>query len=477
MHLPRKSWFGLTTLLFAALVIISARSPFEKPVPTYAQADNSAACENLITTAIQQIGSACRELGRNEACYGNTRVSATLNDPELLFLNAGDIVSVLALDAIITRPANPETNEWGIALMDLQADLPASEAKSVRLVMFGGVDVAPNQASVSAEHPTCTFTNTASANLRFRAGPALNYRVVDILDQGRSVEVYGKHADANWLRAAEGWIYAPNGTLACEDGATLASMDNTLDAYAAPMQSFTLQVTDNGQCQAAPSGLLIQAPSGQIANILVNNVELRIGSTAFITMPAAEIMTVANFDGNVGVTALQRTFIMPVGAQVDIELRNGVPASTPRNLRPIDGAAIALDPRLLATLPKPIQRPAPFEFSPPSGSGSGANTAPGPVTPATASLDCPICGSIQQCNVGGNFSTIFTYSSTDQAVLRPGQTQEFNPSVIAATVTELSNTQRSVFFICQIPGNTSYHLVITDTSGRTIRAGFGIQIN
>lgn len=400
-------------LLLGVFFFFSGKSP----TVSHAQDNLQSVCEALITRAIQQIGSACQELGRNEACYGNTHVSAVLTDEQLEFDAEGDIVPVEALSAIITRPANPETDEWGIATMNLQADLPEAENNSVRLVMFGGVEINPTPVETGQPLDACQFSNISASNLNLRSGPGRHYRVMDILDQGAQIPVYGQSKDGEWLRSSRGWLYAELGQLAC-NGKTLATFEDVNDAYTAPMQSFTFQVNDQGTCQTAPAGLLVQVPHGQTANILVNSVEIRLGSTAFITLDSNGELVVANLEGNVGVTAGEVTMILPVGAQASVPLTEAMaPVDTPHDLEPIQGTTTQISSLLLEELPEAVALPLPFNTNinvSTSGItvGQGSNNVAGVtvtedgVVIAIGDDDCLLSGLCGGGGSGGGGSTI-----------------------------------------------------------------------
>lgn len=479
MRQPGRRMVLLIVAACLALIFVFSRSSVERPAPILAQTDVRAACDALIVSAIQHIGSSCRELGRNEVCYGNTQVSATLNDPQLVFDAAGDIVSIMTLQAIITRPANPETNEWGIAVMDLQADLPESETDSLHMVMFGGVDVEPTNAEPrSTALPTCNFVNNADELTNVRSGPGTRYHIVDILDRGVSIPVYGISPNDEWLRSQHGWVYARAGNLACDDSAELAVMDDMAQVYSAPMQSFTLQVTDAGECQAAPSGLLVQAPRGETANIMINNVEIRIGSTALVTMSEAnDIMTVANLEGNVAATALEDTRVLLPGMEVEIEITNGVASSVPGPSKPLNGIGLSIDPRLLAALPEPVSRPAPYVFNTPTGSGDDEDCAGCVVVAPINELTCEYCGSTRTCNVGESFPVTFTYTASDGTSIAGHTFSGGTATITTATETITTPNQRGWTVNCDGAGITSVSLIIDDTAGRRFSAAFTVQVN
>lgn len=376
---------------FALLILLGVlylQSSVAPPSPTHAQeGPGTATCDIMVAKAVQQIGSACREMGRNEACYGNTLVSASLRDEAASSFEAvGDIVGVLSLEAIITRPANPKTNEWGIAVMDLQADLPENEIDSVRMVMFGGVELNPNETNRAERLYSCQFTNSGNASINLRSGPGTHYRLVDILESGKEMLVYGKSLDEKWLRSSRGWAYAPYGTLSCE-GDPLAIINNPSDAYTAPMQNFTFQINEQGQCQSAPAGLLVQAPTGKTANILVNNVEIRIGSTALLTINDKNEMIVANLEGNVAITSDDVTLVLPPEWQASVLMVDKQASGIPYDLRPIEAPITWLDPRLLSLLPETFAAPESFESPPPSPLDMSSDTLANADKTATAEDD------------------------------------------------------------------------------------------
>lgn len=61
-------------------------------------------CPAYVTEALQTVGDACAELGRNQACYGFPDISAQLADPEWRFETAGDMVPLSVLQSIAVIP-------------------------------------------------------------------------------------------------------------------------------------------------------------------------------------------------------------------------------------------------------------------------------------------------------------------------------------------------------------------------------------
>ncbi len=335
-HQIWKSSRRLVLLLVIGLIgSMAVRAGWKSDQRVTAQSGDS--CDTLIQEALQLSANFCLDLGRNEACYGYHAVSAVLTNPDVQFAERGDIVDVTDLDTVITRPIDPATGEWGIVMMNLDADLPDTSGETVRLLLFGGVEITPDSPDALVENrPVVQVTNTNDNNLNMRSGPGQEFPVVDILDMGDSVAFYGRNAAGDWLRSSRGWVYAP---LASVDGdvSTLQLINSTEDSYVAPMQSFALQMDEAANCAAAPSGLLVQTPSGQTANLMVNNVEIRIGSTAYIrTRENNTELVVGNIQGDVHVISGNFDQPIPEGAQVGIVFTED-DANQPGNLEPLDG--------------------------------------------------------------------------------------------------------------------------------------------
>ncbi|HSG43695.1 MAG TPA: hypothetical protein VLA72_11120 [Anaerolineales bacterium] len=102
-------------------------------------AQNSANCQALIDRAIQASGSYCGETNSNKVCYGNTTIQAELvPDANQRFSERGDIITVNELRRLSASPLKLETNEWGIAVFKLIANLPRSlPGETITMLVFG----------------------------------------------------------------------------------------------------------------------------------------------------------------------------------------------------------------------------------------------------------------------------------------------------------------------------------------------------
>jgi hypothetical protein len=122
------------------------------------------------------------------------------------------------------------------------------------------------------------------------------------------------------------------------------------------MQAFYLQ-TGIGQpeCAEAPrSGLLIQTPEG-VGKITLraNDVDIQLGSTAYLTAAAGTDMTVSVVEGEGEVTANGETVVVPAGSQVEIPMDENLSASgPPSEPEPYDAPALETLP--VEVLPREV---------------------------------------------------------------------------------------------------------------------------
>lgn len=98
-------------------------------------------CSTLIEDALQDTDEHCKSIGRNQVCYGNTQISATFveSTSNVPFEIPGDIVDVQFIESLQLSMLQ-EPNEWGIALMKIQANLPDTvPGQNVTMLLFGDV--------------------------------------------------------------------------------------------------------------------------------------------------------------------------------------------------------------------------------------------------------------------------------------------------------------------------------------------------
>jgi hypothetical protein len=155
-----------------------------------------------------------------------------------------------------------------------------------------------------------------------------------------AVEVEGRNADSSWFRIrlpdddAVAWIFS---NLIAVDGDVdelpVLEADAEAGAHFGPMQAFYFRTgLGETRCVGAPrDGILVQTPRGQGEIVLqANEVDIRLGSTAFLRAVPGDFMTVDVLEGEGRVTALGSTVFVPAGARAQIPLTDdGLPAGRP----------------------------------------------------------------------------------------------------------------------------------------------------
>jgi hypothetical protein len=320
-----------------------------------AQAD----CPTIVAAALETTHLYCADLARNEICYGNTTLEAEPQPgvEDFIFERSGDIVPVTEIRTLRLFPMDNASVTWGVALMQLQAGLPDNSAENVTIVLFDEVNLT---------HNVLLQQVTASSNINVRGGPSTNDEVIGSLRAGETVYADGRNADSTWRHiqlddGGSGWVFAELVTLNV-DANTLPVVDGSAPetpSYA-PMQAFTFTTgMDDAPCEEAPdSGILIQTPAGVgEINLLINEVEIRLGSTAYLQAQASGEMTVNVIEGEGRVTAFGTSVSVPEGTRARIPLdENGVAADVPEGPEAYEGfdaLPLVLLPRMV-TIADPL---------------------------------------------------------------------------------------------------------------------------
>jgi hypothetical protein len=102
-------------------------------------ARNNLLCQEIIGRALELSGSSCDQIDSNNICYGNdTLLAELLPEASQRFSERGDIVGVNFLRRLSVSPINLDTQEWGIAIFKVLANLPRSlPGETVTLMVFG----------------------------------------------------------------------------------------------------------------------------------------------------------------------------------------------------------------------------------------------------------------------------------------------------------------------------------------------------
>ncbi|MBA3868289.1 MAG: LysM peptidoglycan-binding domain-containing protein [Anaerolineae bacterium] len=286
-------------------------------VPVLAQDD----CPTLVQNAIKAVGDLCAATGLNQACYGNLSLKA---EPQpgvtsFAFDKPGNVTRVANLKTLQVDPFDEVKKQWGVALMRLQANIPDTlPGQSVSFLVFGDVQL-ENKVT-----PTDSPSLTLSSNAVLLGDPQDSTSIVGGLTSGDKVFVLSQSEDGKWIRveldgsdSRTGWIPASLFPQAGE----LPKFDANAPT---PMQAFSLQTGVSGvKCASAPQdGILVQTPGGSNLKIklTVNDVNVELGSTAFLQAQPSNNMRFSVIEGKGTVESNGQTVDVPAGSWVSVPM-------------------------------------------------------------------------------------------------------------------------------------------------------------
>ena len=340
-------------------------------VPVLAQGDD---CPALVQSAITAIDNLCAATGLNQACYGSISLQANPQPgvTSFVFNKPGDLVRVADLKTLRADPFDAVKQQWGVALMRLQANIPDTlPGQSVSFLVFGDVQLENKVASTDS--PLLTI----ASNTVLLGVPQGDGAIVGALSAGDKAFALSQSADGVWVRveldesdSRTGWIPAVE--------VPQASALPTFDASAPnPMQAFSLQTGVTGvKCASAPQdGILVQTPGGGDIKIklTVNDVNVELGSTAFLQAQPSNTMRFSVIEGKGRVESNGQTVDVPAGSWVSVPMdANLEPVGTisnPKGYEPgqMDNLPIGLLGRPITVAPPIIAAPSNLCVSNPNG--------------------------------------------------------------------------------------------------------------
>jgi hypothetical protein len=115
-------------------------------------------CPTVVQEALSALDAKCQTTERNQACYGNIALTAIPQSgvTEFKFDAIGDIADLDDINTLDLAPLDPVSNQWGLVMMRVQADIPDSlPGQNVTFILFG--DVTIQNAAVEGETPMQAF--------------------------------------------------------------------------------------------------------------------------------------------------------------------------------------------------------------------------------------------------------------------------------------------------------------------------------
>ncbi|MEQ8675755.1 MAG: SH3 domain-containing protein [Aggregatilineales bacterium] len=343
------------------LLIVFAILTFSNMPEAHAQSDE-VDCPILVETALNAADELCRATSRNEACYGNLVINAQTRVPAT-FETSGDIVQVSNIESLELATMNVARNEWGVALLRVQANLPDTlPGSNVTFLLFS--DVVIEDAGYEGDAtPPPVLNAVTQENSNVRSGPGTEFFVIDSLTNNEAIIVNGRNEAGDWLR-----IELPSGVNTGWISASLLDVDgdiNELELSGAgsattrtqfgPMQAFYFRSgIGDAPCNEAPdSGMIIQTPEGAFTvDLQINGVNVELGSTMYLTAGVDENgevqFNIHMVEGNARIESEGVAQFLRAGQMLQVPLDEDYnPTGQPGIPMPYDGRNVSLPIRLL----------------------------------------------------------------------------------------------------------------------------------
>lgn len=305
--------------------------------------EENPSCAPIIEQGFAQLRENCTGLENGTACFAFDKVSVT---GDAALSQPGDVADLAGIQTIQTAALDPALEQWGVALLNVQANVPAAmEGQGVRLLLLGDVAVenavAPENAMEVSE--SIAVTTLVGANLR--SGPSTESQVIASVRAGTELQADGLSRDQQWLRVfhdgAVAWVsrsvLAINDPL---DGLPVWGGDSRT-----MMQDFFFR-TGNGlaQCEGAlPALLIIQGPQDIAVSLRINGVDIRVDSTIALWVTPDNEMRVLVLEGSAQIGNLSVPEGFTVKAPLSADSRSVVgPWESLRAMTPDERAVLSL---------------------------------------------------------------------------------------------------------------------------------------
>lgn len=313
---------SLIAFLFAVLILMLS------PGQAKAQAavSSTGTCPAIVERALRAVDNNCAAMGRNSVCYGYNQVNALFSEDagDVRFSVPSDTASIAALESIETAPLDEVNNYWGLALLNVQANVPNTlPGQGVVFMLMGDarLENRVNPEDLPGELTEPIQIRTLGDNARVRAVPHLRANVINLLPDNTELTADALNVDGGWLRVtttnfdgqpAVGWI-----------SREVVRHDDRIDTLAhvnpwrmSPMQAFRF-TTGMGRpgCAEAQGALMVQGPDNVTVEIEANGARIRVSSTVLINSEDGKI-NVTTLSGSASVAGM----IIPQGYTVQAKL-------------------------------------------------------------------------------------------------------------------------------------------------------------
>ena len=241
-----------------------------------------AVCNEIVAQALLDLSEKCADFERNSLCYGHSRVDASFAEESGLseFDTSGSRAPLTQLESLQTSGLDVGNGHWGLAIMNLQANLPQSRPGSGVIILLGGDAALAHDVDVSQIDEIREPIGTVALEPTTRFAQAAT--IAAELGQLQKDEIALVDARTNtgeWLRVVV------DGTVSWVERDRLAPLQameslpvvDTPDPFAMKAFSFS-SASGIPECDAAEPILVIQTPAETSVNLTVNGVDIHVES-------------------------------------------------------------------------------------------------------------------------------------------------------------------------------------------------------
>ena len=252
--------------------------------------------EQLARRALSELGTNCANLARSSACYGFAEVSATFDTTSTAkFTAPGDRAELTTLRTLQTSAMSLTADVWGVAMLNVQANLPTGLGQSAIFILLGDTQITnavmPADALVPIEPvPVSTIAQTVV----YRT-PGTHASPVATIANGTVLQADGITPDGAWIRVAYGEQAAWVSRQALDPNAGLGVLPVITKDKMTPMQAFTFQTGGTAPPSLAvpPNVLIIQSPKNIAVDIVANGIPIRVEGVIFLrTLPDGRVQLI-----------------------------------------------------------------------------------------------------------------------------------------------------------------------------------------
>ncbi|MCY4019149.1 MAG: LysM domain-containing protein [Chloroflexi bacterium] len=241
-----------------------------------------AVCKEIVAGALLDLSERCADLDRNSLCYGHSQVDASFagDSTSADFDTPGARASLAQLTRLQTSALDVERGHWGLAIMNLQANLPQSRPGSGVIMLLAGDATLDHEVDLSEIDEIREPLSTVALESTTRFSQAA--KIAEELGQLQKDEIAlvdARTSAGEWLRlvnaGAISWVERDH--LAPLQGMASLPVVDAADPFALQALSFSSarEITD---CDAAQPMLAIQTPDRSGVNLTVNDVDIHLQS-------------------------------------------------------------------------------------------------------------------------------------------------------------------------------------------------------